>query len=402
MNKSLNANSYTKNLFLYLILYLGIAQILDFFLPIKLFKLSIFITYIPYLITFLIFIKNFKYYDLYKLYTLYILTVVIITTIFIRSYFYNEDFFLLFVTQRYLIFIPIFFLISEKIINNKSINNNITLILYIIFFIHTINSFFYILGLPAIENVDKLADDYIEFSRFTGIMGGANVQASFISLLYSLLIFSEYKMNFSKFILLTIFAIIGIAPTVSRGSILILILIVFYFLYNYFITNIKFYKIFILSLMILSSMVIISSINNSEYYLLFESFSDRFDLNGFDTGRSDKNIYFYKTITNDWLYYILGIPIKFQYFGLTEFDSISDNSFTLILSNLGILGGLFFLCIIIIFTLTLKIYNSFKSFFYILLLLIILYNNNAVVWTAWSAYAILGLFYIRNIHSIKL
>lgn len=402
MNRITTESIKTKNIFLYLIFYLGIAQIFDFFIPIKIFGLSIFITIIPYYITIYIFIKSHRDFNIYKLYTFYIILIIFFITILLRSFFYNEQFFFLLATQRYFLFIPIFILITEKLINLNYNKKKIHSILYIIFFIHTFNSLLYIVGLPAIENVDKLNEDYIEFSRFAGILGGANVQASFISLVYSIIIFSEGNMNVNKFIFITFFAIIGIAPTVSRGSLLILFLVIIYFMYNYFITNIKFYKLFLLILIILLLTKIISQISNSDYNIFFNSFFDRFDTNGFDTGRSDKNIYFYNTISSDWLYYIFGIPIKLQFFGLQEFDSISDNSFTLLFSNLGIVSGLFFLFAIIFFSFREKIFKSFKIIFYLLLLFIIIYNNNAIIWTAWTAYAILGLFYLRNIQILQI
>jgi hypothetical protein len=389
-------NSVTNKLYLLLLFFLGIAQIFDFFLPIKLFGLSIFITIVPYLVTLFMYVYNHSYFKVYKLYLLYIFTITCLITFVLRSFFYNEDIFLILSAQRYFLFIPIFLLLTHFYFINKSEDKNIKLILYLIFFIHTTNSFLFIVGLPTIENIDKLADDYIEFSRFTGIMGGANVQASFISLIYCLLIFSEIKMNFTKFILVTFFAIIGIAPTVSRGSIFIIFLVFFYYLYIYFISTFKLYKIFIFFLIILIFSKIISIIINSEYNIYFSSFFDRFDSYGFDTGRSDKNVYFLKTINSDWVYYFLGIPIKFQSYGLNGYNSISDNSFTLVFSNFGIFCGCFFLFLIIIFTRINKLFKSKISFFYLLLLLIIIYNNNAIIWTAWTAYAILGLFYLRN------
>jgi hypothetical protein len=387
---------FINNLYLFIILYLGIAQIFDYFIPFKLFNLSIFITIIPYFFTLYIYIKSHSYFKSYKLYLFYIFSIVCLITILLRSFFYNEEFFFQLATQRYFLFIPTFILITEQIFKFNIKNNKISSILYIIFFIHTFNSLLYIVGLPAIENVDKLTDEYVEFSRFTGIMGGANVQASFISLIYSILIFSDYKMNLRKFIFLTVFAVIGIAPTVSRGSILILLLIFFYYMYNYFITNIKLYKILIFIIFVLLIIKILSIINNSEFDIFLNSFFDRFNVDGFDTGRSEKNIYFLNTITSNWLHYLLGIPAKLQYFGLIDFDSISDNSFTLLFSNFGIFCGFFFLILIIIFTSTKKMFKSLRLYYFILLLLIIIYNNNAIVWTAWSAYAILGFFFLRN------
>lgn len=395
MNNFNNDKNFTNSLFLYLIFYFGIAQIFDYFIPIKLFGISFFITILPFFFTLFIYFKRYNYFKIYKLYSFYIFSITCLTTLLLRSVFYNENIFVQILIQRYFLFIPIFFLITESIFNNNIDNNKISSILHIIFFIHTFNSILYIVGLPAIENVDKQNDDYIEFSRFTGIMGGANVQASFISLIYSILIFSDYKMNLNKFILLTVFAIIGIAPTVSRGSILILFLIILYYMYNYFFKNIKLYKIIIFFIFFLFISKIISIISNSEFDIFYNSFFDRFNIDGFDTGRSEKNIYFFKTITSHWMHYLLGIPTKLQYFGLNDNDSISDNSFTLLFSNLGIISGLFFLLLIIFFSNTKRV-NKSTQLYYFSLLLIIIYNNNAIVWTAWTAYSILGLFYLRN------
>jgi hypothetical protein len=400
MNNFNNDKNFTNSLFLYLIFYLGIAQIFDYFIPIKLFGLSFFITIIPFFFSLFIYFKSYNYFKVYKLYSFYIFSITCLTTLLLRSVFYNENIFVQILIQRYFLFIPIFFLITESIFNNNIDYKKISSILHIIFFIHTFNSILYIIGLPAIENVDKLNDDYIDFSRFTGIMGGANVQASFISLIYSILIFSDYKMNLNKFILLTVFAIVGIAPTVSRGSILILFLIILYYMYNYFIKNIKLYKIIIFFIFFLFISKIISIISNSEFDIFYNSFFDRFNIDGFNTGRTEKNIYFFKTITSDWLHYLLGIPTKLQYFGLNDNDSISDNSFTLLFSNLGIFSGSFFLLLIIFFTNTKRVYKS-TQLSYFSLLLIIFYNNNAIVWTAWTAYSILGLFYLRNKHILN-
>ena len=104
---------------------------------------------------------------------------------------------------------------------------NIVHVVTAVFLFHSLNAIFFLLGLPHIAVVDELSDDFVAFSRFTGILGGANVQATFTSILFIVLLYGSKNLGPVKITFFAVLALFGVLPTLSRGGLLIVLLAVF-------------------------------------------------------------------------------------------------------------------------------------------------------------------------------
>jgi hypothetical protein len=396
LNTSLNKYSkeliFGQNLLVILFLYFGIAAIFDYFLTIKILGLSLFVTIITYGVVFFVFAKNLKIINKNQIIFYFIIVVFLVGILILRTFFYVENFISLIGTNRFIIFVPIVLMLCNKINFEKESDKMIRYSLLVILLIHTLNSIFYFVGFPAIEHVDILADDYVEFSRFGGIMGGANVQAVFTSTIYMILILSNLRISVVKFLLLTIVAIVAIIPTVSRGGMMVITVTLLYFFYVKFKMGTFLKRVSILFSVLLLITVSITQVDFSNLEIVYTSFSNRFDSDDLSSGRGERLVYFWQIINENFVPYLIGVPVSVQE---TDTNTISDNVFTLLPVNLGVLFTFIFL--IFIFTLNSKDVAKKQSNIncFLFIIFIVSFTNNSIIWTAWTYYVIFGFFYIK-------
>jgi hypothetical protein len=383
---------FGQNLLVILFLYFGIAAIFDYFLAINILGLSLFVTVITYLVVFFVFIKNVKIIDENQINLYQIIVILLLGIVVARTFLYGENFISLMGANRFIIFVPLVLMLCNKINFEKESDKMIRYSLLGILLIHTLNSVFYFFGLPSIEHVDILADDYVEFSRFGGIMGGANVQAVFTSTIYMILILSNLRMSVAKSLVLTLVAIIAVVPTLSRGGMLVIVLTLMYFFYIKFKKGTFFDVIGILFGVLAVIAIASTQIDFSNLEVVYTSFFNRFDQDDLSSGRGDRLVYFWQIINEGFVPYLIGVPTSVQE---TATNSISDNVFTLLPVDLGLLFTIIFL----LFILTLNSKDNTKRqgniYCFLVIIFIISFTNNSIIWTAWTYYAIFGFFYLK-------
>lgn len=384
---------FGQNLLGYLFLYFGVAAIFDYFLSVKILGLSLFVTIIPYSIVFFIFFKNIKIFNKIHLFIYLFIVILFLIIIVARTLFYGEDAIGLIGGNRYVLFVPVVLMLLDRL-NIASIKSDskIFIYLFIILIVHAINSLFYVIGFPFIEHVDVLADDYVEFSRFGGIMGGANVQGVFTSTIYMLMILSNWRMSFLNFLLLTILAIISVSPTVSRGGFVVILLPFFYYILMNFRKGKLSKKISLIIFVVAVIALFISNVDFSKVEILYSAFFNRFEQDDVSSGRTERLTYFWTIINENIGRYFIGAPGSLQTSGGND---ISDNVFTLIPVNFGFFFSLLFL--VFIFMMIGKNYNKRQSNIncFLLVVFIISFTNNSIIWTAWTYSSIFGFFYLN-------
>lgn len=379
-----------ESIALLLILH-AFAPILDYFLGVKYFGLSLFVTILPTFILIFLYILNLnKIKNIYHL--LIIINIVLYTfNYLLRSYLYNESSFTIYFTKAYLILIPI----SAVIFLNSKINTlskafAISLLKFIILF-NFFNTLFFVLGLPSIivHDIDSLG--YYGVGRYTGVMGGSNIYGVFIYLIFLILTLSSYSNNLFKLYIYFLLSLFAVLPTLSRNAILGVLIVFFLFLGKTFLRLKIISKIFLIittSLLIFISTLIFKF---SSYKHIIVRFIERFESEQLFESRIDRI-----TLAIDSLFYsvnhmLFGIPFKLQH---NAEVSISDNTFTHALSNFGIPYTIFFI-FFILYLINIKGVNL-RMMVYFILIFIILFTNNAYLWTPWVAYTIFGIYVIRK------
>lgn len=393
INRSNKRLLFGQNLLGYVFFYFGIAAILDYFLSVKILGLSFFVTIIPYSIVFFVFLKNIKIFNRINLVIYLFIVVLFLIIIAARALFYGEDIIGLIGGSRYILFVPIIMILLDMLDFKAIISEKKMFIyLFLILIVHAFNSLFYLIGLPFIEHVDVLADDYVEFSRFGGIMGGANVQGVFSSTIYMLMILSNWRMSLLKFLFLTLIAIIAVSPTVSRGGFLVILIPFFYYIIMNFKEGNLVIKITLLAFILAVTSLFISKVDFSKIEIVYSAFFDRIDQNDLSSGRIERLNYFWTLINEDFMRYLIGAPVILQSSGS---NVISDNVFTLIPINFGVFFSLLFL--IYIFFIISKNYDRKQSNIncFLLVVFIVSFTNNSIIWTAWSYCSIFGFFYLN-------
>ncbi len=383
---------FGQDLLILVLFYFGIAAIFDYFINIKLLGLSFFVTIVTYSTIFYVFAKNLKIVNRDQVLCYFIIALLLLIVLIFRTFFYAENFITLFGNNRFIFFVPVVIMLCNRINFAEISDKKIRFFLFLVLIIHSLNSICYLSGLPAIEHVDILADDYVAFSRFGGIMGGANVQAVFTSTIFMILVLSNLKMSIIKFFGLTLLAIIAIAPTISRGGMIVLFLALLYFLYMKLKKGSALDKISVIFFSVFIIILVCTQIDFSNVEMLYTSFFDRFDQDDISSGRGERLVYFWKIINTNIGCYIIGVPAALQE---TSTNAISDNVFTLLPVNLGVIFTVLFLTFILFISKKNRIKSKSVVYWYLLILFLICFTNNAIIWTAWTYYAIFGFFYLR-------
>lgn len=381
---------YGNGLIIFFCFYFGVAAIFDFFSNFKVAGLSFFVTIIPYLALIFITVKNFKVLNKVHCFLYGMISIIFVLIVFFRSIFFDENFIVLLGANRFILFVPILFLLFEKLNFNLS-NLNIPALLLSVLIIHATNSLFYMLGLPFIEHVDVLADDYVPLGRLGGIMGGANVQAVFTSSIYLIMILSNWRISFPKFLFITFIAIIAVLPTVSKGGALVVFFGVIYYIFKNLLSGGFVTKIGIVVLIILMIFLLITLANSPSMNLFTMAFTGRLEDDDLSSGRWDRLDYFWQIINQDWRVYFIGVPGVLLTQGGND---VSDNIFTLLPVNFGVIYTLIFLSFLANFIRLRYQTLSSNVNLYLFVILIISLVNNSIIWTAWTYYAVFGFYYI--------
>ncbi|WP_293302855.1 hypothetical protein [Pedobacter sp. UBA4863] len=388
---------FGQKVVIYLCFYFGIAAILDFFLKIKFLGLSFFVTILPYSLLAFVFFKNLRKINALHKFLYVILVGLFLIIVLLRSLYYNENLINLIGTNRYVFFVPLVLMLFERINFDNLRNVKVSFFLFIILAIHAVNSVFYISGLPFIEHVDVLADDYVAFGRFGGIMGGANVQAVFTSTIYLILVLSNWRMSLSRFIIISIVAIVAVMPTVSKGGALILLFGLSYYVFKNISSGSVVRKISLVTILSIVVLFFMYESYLSNLGLLYTAFSNRLEADDISSGRWERLDYFWSIINENLVRYFIGAPGS----ALTQGgNDVSDNVFTLLPVNFGFVFSLIFFSYMAIIV---RNYyrNAFNLNLFLLTIFIVSLVNNSIIWTAWSYYVIFGFFYLLHTNKVS-
>jgi len=293
----------------------------------------------------------------------------------------------LIIKNIFVLYIPMTLMIFKHFDFTPKRSNAFLLIIKLFLIIYSLNSLFYIFGLP---NINFLSDDDIIGSRFNGILGGANVTANFIAILFVLLISQKNKLSIFQVIFFGSLAFIGVLPTLSKGSIFIVLLAIVYGTFR----QLKRKK---LQTSLLITIFVIFLYNSSLGLVVnfLISFNERLTGPKLSSGRLERIEFAYKLFLQDFQNIFIGIPSVNQtsYYDTTL--SISDNSLLLISANFGIpFLILFYLFIRIAMRNREKISINLK--FFISIIIFSLLTNNAVLYFQFCVFAIAGYYFIKS------
>ena len=371
---------------------MAFAPIIDRMTSFKFAGFSFFVTAFPAFIFAFLYLKNFKLFKkshhLLLAFNLAFFLLIILS----RYASYGEFSGKTLGSQSYIFLLPICIILFTSLkISERNRRFLYYLFTSILIFNFTIASL-YILGLPTIQITDTNSPDYSEFGRFTGIMGGANVQGNFISLIFMILALGTFNLKLYKIFFLFIISLIAVIPTLSKNSIFGIIFIFMYTVYEHFKTSNLSAKIILILTILLVINLFTFWLNLSAFDVYYKSFIARLYYSDISGVRLEKLYYAITTLTSDINHILFGIPSKFQQ---NSFISISDNSLTLLLAGFGIPFTLFF-SFFIINLIKDKIIINKKIIIYAILTSVILLTNNAILWLPWISYAILGYCLLKT------
>ncbi len=336
---------------------------------------------------FFVFFKNINKIAIYDLELLGVLLFFAISIIFSRSLVYSESFFQSFSGDIYILFIPISFLIFKNLFVSLGKFNLIRSIILIIILFNFLNSTLYILGLNFFETQFEDSENYLAFSRFSGLFGGPNLSSNAVMLLIIIYLLTADKFKIVSTLLMSFIFFITVLPNLSRGPLLIFTI----FLLLYIIFNMK-YNLRNIVLMSISFFSVISFfvylINNSELEMFYNSLLERVEELDGKYGRLDRFILTINLCFDNFISMIIGIKVSNQ--TINDDFCISDNSLTLFLANFGLPFALLFIFLIIRYFKYFNIINNNNKIIYTLVIISTGVLNNAVLWTVWSLYVILG------------
>ena len=373
---------------LFIIILFG--PIFSYLLPVDILGISLFNVFFPLLLIVIILSYNIKLNIYIKFLIFFIISYLVI--LFLRYFIYGESFLQATINNFYAIYFLLLFILFR---NNPLTTNTIKFISKIIFIsliFNFVNTIFFLLDLPNINAVNELSEDFIENSRFVGIMGGANVQANFVVIQLFLFISINKHRSILFRIIIIFCTLIAILPTLSRGGILFwLICLITLFTQ----LQIKYLLLFILSIIIL-----LAQTNIIQYFNIldgvFDSLNNRMLNDDISNGRIDLFNLFIDRMLENGNTFIIGIEQTKQFgqFGI----SFSDNSFILLISNLGFCLVIFFIFYIIFFLSQLKLYGA-EYKLYLIGTFFIFTTNNTLLHLHWSYLSVFGFYLLNKLKS---
>jgi hypothetical protein len=293
----------------------------------------------------------------------------------------------LIIDNIYVLYIPMALMMFKNFDFTSNRSNAFLLIIKLFLIIYSLNSLFYIFGLP---NINVLSDDAIIGSRFKGILGGSNVTANFIAILFVFLISQNNKLSMLQVVFFGSLAFFGVLPTLSKGAIFIVSLATVYGTFRQFKRK-KLYTSFLITIFVI--FLYNSSLGRAITFLI--SFNERATTEDLSSGRLERIEFAYKLFSQEFQNILIGIPSINQTSYNDATLSISDNSLLLISANFGIpFLILFFLFIRIEMRNREKISMNLK--FFISITIFVLLINNAVLYFQFCVFAIAGYYFIKS------
>lgn len=364
-------------IYLYIFM-IGFGPILNYFFPINILGKSMFMTFVPFLVLFIIYFTNFNILNdkLFLSLNFFLLFVASI-----RALIFSESFFLLLTANLH--FYYVIFLLN--IFTNMGFKGDryMSILLSLMLFFHLGNNVSHFLGFNSFNFEDQSNEDFVENSRFAGMMGGANVNAHFIVIMVFISVnYIFKKWNFIKIGILVL-GLIAVLTTLSKGGIIGYILVLVSLILGLF----KSKQSIIYLLMSVCFIFIIKSYFQFWQIDAFYDLFTRFMVDDLSNGRSERISLYYELVKSDFTRILIGIPDSSVF--VDKKLNISDNSLLLVLSKNGAL-------VAIIYFIYIARYIRFDSKFPILSLifLILFYltilTNNAVLYFQWISIAILS------------
>lgn len=376
------------------LIFLSFGAVFHKFAPVMFYGVSIFLIVIPYLLMFYIFLKNYNKISIYDLEFLGVLLFCAILLIFLRSMVYKESFIKSFSGDIYILFIPITFLIYKNLSISLMKFKLIRKFVLIVILCNCLNSILYILGLSYFETQFEDSESYILFSRFSGLFGGPNISSNAVMLLTIIYLLTADKFNVAAILLLSFIFLITVLPNLSRGPLLIYTLfLVSFIIFNFKNNVINIFLIFFSFFIFVS--IFLYLLNYSALEVFFNSLLERLEELDGKYGRLDRLILTINLLFENFLSFVIGIRGSNQ--TINEDFSISDNSLTLFLANLGFPLTLFLCFLIVRYINSFNILNGDKIIYTFVIITTGVFNN-AVLWTVWSLYVIIGykLLSVKN------
>lgn len=389
MLKKITYSNFDHNLAILLILIVSLGPAFSFYFPLKVANVSLFTTFLPFVLLVFFYFKNLLIFN--DRFTVLMIIFFLIFILTLRQILYDESFLKSLVGNVYVIYIPFFISIYRNFNYTEKRIKTLTFIIEVILFINILNSILFILGENHINNINEYNDDYVEDSRFNGILGGANVQAHFISILFVVYINIKKNIGVISVFLIGLLSIIAIMPTVSRGGIIILLInlvVSLIFLYK---SGKNSVKILALLIVILTTIGISTLLNFDQIDVLYSSYIARTEVDDQSGGRLDRIYFAADRLSENILSPFIGIANNRQ----TESSklSISDNSVLLVVANLGVFFAYIFL-FYVFKQFNLKHIKLTDSRFYVLSILITSITNNSFLYFQWCLIAICGYYII--------
>ena len=275
-------------------------------------------------------------------------------------------------------------------------NKKLPRVLLLLLLTQAILAVLFILGLPTINLLtDDLPDGYL---RYVGIMGGANVNANFNTLIMTVLLLSPNKYTISKKIFIITLGIISTAPSFTKLSFLVTFVIIGYVIYDFIKTNNSKAIWLFIPLIVISSFFLIK--NNSKTLSSIRTVDRIISTveNGGDKNRADKYAFGLSLVLSDLTSFVIGPASERKTGRYVEF---SDNSFLQMPLSLGFPIFILFLLLIKKLSKYSKHYITKESTIYLLILLITFFLNNAILWIPWLFLASIGYWSIVMKKSVK-
>ena len=371
---------------------MAFAPILDQITSFKFIGFSFFETVFPAFILIFLYFKNFKLikksHHLLLAFNIAFFLLIILS----RYALYGEFSEKTLGGQTYVFLLPVCIILFKKFRISKSNRRILKYLFASILIFNFAISLLYILGLPTIQIVDTNSPDYSEFGRFTGIMGGANVQGNFIYLIFMIYALGPFNLNIYKLFILFTISLITVLPTLSKNSMFGIIFIFIYSVYQHFRTSNQSANIIFIFATFFIIVLFTTWLDLSAFNSFYNSLIARLNYDAVTGERLEKLNYSIITLISDVNHMIIGIPTRLQD---RTFISISDNSLTLLLAGFGIPFTLFFF-LFLIYLIRNKFNISIKFIIYTFLILVVLLTNNAILWLPWVSYTILGYCLLKH------
>ena len=164
----------------------------------------------------------------------------------------------------------------------------------------------------SLQIADINSPDYVQYSRFTGIMGGANVQGNFVYTIFMILILFSFNLKKHQILFLFVIAILAVMPTLSKNAIFGTIIILFYAMYEHFEKFEISYRIILKIGFLLFIMIFIFWSNTGFLTNYYNSFTERIIGEGIGGNRIEKLNFTFETLFSKYFFYFFANSFQFS------------------------------------------------------------------------------------------